>query len=135
MLMASYWITRNINVQGRALSTLWKARWLSYSPFSKEIQLQLRSDALRIYKAALSAVSPQEMVKNNLMFHQNILSIKEREFAVNKNVSVVAFGKAVLGMAKAVEEILEDHIIRGVASIPFGLPAAIKVCLCTRWKL
>lgn len=135
MLMASYWVTRNINVQGRALSTLWKARWLSYSSLSKEVQLQLRSDALRIYKAALSAVSPQEMVKNNLMFHQNILSIKEREFPVNKNVSVVAFGKAVLGMAKAVEEILEDHIIRGVASIPIGLPDAIKVCLCTRWKL
>ena len=135
MLMAFYWVTRNINVQGRALSTLRKPRWLSYSSFNKEVQLQLKSDAQTIYKAALSAVSPQEMVKNNLIFHQNILSIREREYAVNKNISVVAFGKAVLGMAKAVEEILEGHITRGVASIPVGLPDAIKVCLCTRWKL
>lgn len=46
---------------------------------------------------------------------------------MDKNVSVVAFGKAVLGMCKAVEDILKGHIIRGVASIPVGLPDAIKV--------
>jgi len=124
--MAFFCVARNINVQGRALSALWKARWFSYSSFNKDVQLKLRSDAQIIYMAALSAVSPQEMVKNNLLFHQNILSIKEREYAVDKNVSVVAFGKAVLGMAKAVEDILKDHITRGVASIPIGLPDAIK---------
>ena len=130
--MAFFCVARNINVQGRALSALWKARWFSYSSFNKDVQLKLRSDAQIIYKAALSAVSPQEMVKNNLLFHQNILSIKEREYAVDKNVSVVAFGKAVLGMAKAVEDILKDHITKGVASIPIGLLDAIKVR--THWK-
>ena len=67
------------------------------------------------------------MVKNNLKFHQGVLSIEEREYAIDKNISVVAFGKAVLGMAKAVEDILGDHISQGVASIPLGLPDAIKV--------
>ena len=125
--MALFCVTRNINVQRRVLSTLWKARWFSYSSFNKEVQLNLRSDAQTIYKEALSAVSPQEMVKTNLLFHKNALSINNREYSVDKNVSVVAFGKAVLGMCKAVEDILKGRIIRGVASIPVGLPDAIKV--------
>ena len=72
------------------------------------------------------------MVKNNLKFHQGVLSIEEREYAIDKNISVVAFGKAVLGMAKAVEDILGDHISQGVASIPLGLPDAIKVLVYGR---
>lgn len=124
--MALCSVARNIKVQGGGLSALMRARWFSYSSFNKEVQIYLRSDAQTIYKAALSAVSPQEMVKKNLLFHQNILSIEEREYAVDKNVSVVAFGKAVLGMAKAVEDILKDQVRQGVASIPVGLPDAIK---------
>lgn len=125
--MAVYSAPRNIKVLGRPLSLLWNARLLSYSPFDANLQLKLKSDAHTIFRAALSAVSPQEMVKNNLLFNQNILSIEEREYPVDKNVSVVAFGKAVLGMAKAVDDILGDQIVRGVASIPVGLPDVIKV--------
>lgn len=33
---------------------------------------------------------------------------------------MVAFGKAVLGMVKALEDILGEHIAGGVASIPVG---------------
>ena len=35
-------------------------------------------------------------------------------------MKVVAFGKAVLGMLGALERILGDHIVEGVASIPAG---------------
>ena len=127
--MALCYATRNIKVLGRPLSSLWNARLLSFSSFNPEVQLKLKSDAQTIFRAALSAVSPQEMVKNNLLFDQKILSIKEREYTVHKNVSVVAFGKAVLGMAKAVDDILGDQIVRGVASIPVGLPDVIKVSI------
>ena len=109
------------------MSPLWRTKSFSYSSFNADLQVKLKSDAQTIFRASLSAVSPQEMVKNNLLFHQNILSIKDREYAVDKNVSVVAFGKAVLGMAKAVDDILRDQIVRGVASIPVGLPDVIKV--------
>lgn len=94
---------------------------------SRDVQLKLKTDAQSIFHAALGAVSPQEMVKNNLLFRQNILSIMDHEYVVDKNVSVVAFGKAVLGMTKAVEDVLGDQIVRGVASIPVGLLHAIKV--------
>lgn len=128
--MALFYATRNTKALGRpmiAMSSLWRTKSFSYSSFNADLQVKLKSDAQTIFQASLSAVSPQEMVKNNLLFHQNILSIKEREYAVDKNVSVVAFGKAVLGMAKAVDDILRDQIVRGVASIPVGLPDVIKV--------
>lgn len=125
--MALYYATRDIKALGRPLSSSWRAKSFSFSSFNADLQFKLKSDAKTIFRASLSAVSPQEMVKSNLLFHQNILTIKEREYAVDKNVSVVAFGKAVLGMAKAVEDILGDQIVRGVASIPVGLPDVIKV--------
>ena len=125
--MAFYYVTRNSKALGRPMSSLWRTKSFSYSSFNADLQVKLKSDAQTIFRASLSAVSPQEMVKNNLLFHQNILSIKDREYAVDKNVSVVAFGKAVLGMAKAVDDILRDQIVRGVASIPVGLPDVIKV--------
>ena len=121
--MALYYATRNMKAVGRPLTSLWRTK----SSFNTDLQLKLKSDAQTIFRASLGAVSPQEMVKNNLLFHQNTLSIKEREYAVDKNVFVVAFGKAVLGMAKAVDDILRDQIVRGVASIPVGLPDVIKV--------
>lgn len=44
------------------------------------------------------------------------------------NVKVVAFGKAVLGMVSAVEGILGEHIVEGVASIPVGAMEMAQKC-------
>ena len=38
-------------------------------------------------------------------------------FELNQNVVVVAFGKAVLGMTKHLDELLHDHIREGIASV------------------
>lgn len=68
------------------------------------------------------------MVKNTLTLNKTRLLVnKDSEYMVYKNVYVVAFGKAVLGMARAVEDILGQNIVQGVASIPCGLQDAIKV--------
>lgn len=37
-----------------------------------------------------------------------------------RNVKVVAFGKAVLGMVAAVEGLLHNHVVGGVVSVPVG---------------
>uniref|UniRef100_A0A8C3CYB1 Glycerate kinase n=1 Tax=Cairina moschata TaxID=8855 RepID=A0A8C3CYB1_CAIMO len=42
------------------------------------------------------------------------LIVKGRAFPVKRNLYLVGFGKAVLGMAAAAEEILGDHLIRGI---------------------
>lgn len=44
------------------------------------------------------------------------------------NVKVVAFGKAVLGMVSAVESILGEHVIEGVASVPVGAVETAQKC-------
>ena len=43
-------------------------------------------------------------------------------------MKVVGFGKAVLGMATAVERLLGDHVTAGLVSVPVGiLEAASKM--------
>ena len=48
------------------------------------------------------------------------LTVEKKEYQLNRNVFVVGFGKAVLGMARVVEDILGDHIRKGILSIPVG---------------
>lgn len=43
------------------------------------------------------------------------------------NVKVVAFGKAVLGMVEALESLLEQHIVAGVASVPKGVMGRVQL--------
>ncbi len=50
-----------------------------------------------------------------------------RNCALYRNVKVVAFGKAVLGMVTSVERLIGDHIIEGVASVPVGTVDTAKV--------
>lgn len=96
---------------------------------TRVLRSNLRSDAVKIFRSALKAVTPQEMVKNSLSLNKTRLLVNnEAEYLIYKNVYVVAFGKAVLGMTRAVEDILgPKNIVKGVASIPCGLQDAIKV--------
>ena len=98
--------------------------------FSDQIQGKLRADANSIFRAALGAVSPQKLVSEALRFEGNILKVEGSQYRAENNVSVVAFGKAVLGMAKAAEDILGKNITRGIASIPFGLVESIEANVC-----
>ena len=41
-------------------------------------------------------------------------------YKINKNVHVVAFGKAVTGMVRVVEELFGDDIVNAVAVVPDG---------------
>ena len=81
---------------------------------------ELQHTAMRIFMAGVQAVSPWKLVSDALTISGSKLVVKEREYCVHKNVHVVAFGKAVLGMVKAVNDILGSHIVTGVASVPYG---------------
>ncbi|KAK7102481.1 hypothetical protein V1264_020692 [Littorina saxatilis] len=85
--------------------------------------LQLESFHVRdMYKVAVNAVEPKHMVENVLQFDKfpSILTVKDEVYTVDHNVYVVGFGKAVLGMARAVEDVLGEHIAGGILSIPRG---------------
>ena len=47
-----------------------------------------------------------------------LLQIAHTRYKINKNIHVVAVGKAVIGMCHSVENIFGDHIVRGLAFVP-----------------
>lgn len=75
-----------------------------------------------IYNVAVSAVEPQHMIRKAVQYDADkaILTVQEKKYELNHNVYVVGFGKAVLGMGRAVEDILGEHIVKGILSIPTG---------------
>ncbi|CAB3990167.1 Hypothetical predicted protein, partial [Paramuricea clavata] len=81
---------------------------------------RLQQDAYKIFRAGVQAVSPCKLIPNALKVSRDKLLIQDIEYHLNQNVHVVAFGKAVLGMVQAVEDILGSHIVQGVASVPCG---------------
>lgn len=54
------------------------------------------------------------------------LTVDGKTYKLKKNVFVVGFGKAVSGMAKTLEDLVGQHIVRGVISIPFGSQKLFK---------
>ncbi|XP_021371829.1 glycerate kinase-like isoform X2 [Mizuhopecten yessoensis] len=75
-----------------------------------------------IFESSLDAVMPRKMVKRvlNLSRDNETLTVDGREYALHKNLNVVGFGKAVMGMARCVDDLLRPHIVDGVISVPHG---------------
>ena len=57
---------------------------------------------------------------------ENFLHISGQSYPLRKNVYVAAFGKAVLGMVRAVEEVVGDHLVKGIASVPKGIRETLR---------
>ena len=90
---------------------------------------KLQQDAFKIFQAGVHAVAPYKLISDALKVSGDKLLIQEKQYYLDHNVHVVAFGKAVLGMVQAVDNILGSHIVQGVASVPFGSRAQMfEVC-------
>ncbi|KAM8931109.1 glycerate kinase [Pelodytes ibericus] len=90
----------------------------------------LQEDARKIFWGAVSSVLPPLMLRRSLQvkdkFGSSVLECGGQEFTLNRNLYLVGFGKAVLGMAAAVEQIVGKHLVRGVISIPHGMQESVK---------
>ncbi|XP_053324904.1 glycerate kinase [Spea bombifrons] len=93
--------------------------------------LSLREDARKIFWGAVSAVLPPNMLQRSLKVREAcgslVLECGGVDFPLNKNLYLVGFGKAVLGMTAAVEQIVGNHILQGVISIPRGMEESLRV--------
>jgi len=78
--------------------------------------------AARILFAALEAVDPQKAVLNTLKYYDNKLEVNGVIHDLNKTgrVFLIGAGKAGEPMAMAVEELLGDHIDRGLVIVKEG---------------
>ncbi|XP_020280549.1 glycerate kinase isoform X2 [Pseudomyrmex gracilis] len=79
---------------------------------------EVKSDLKDIFRAAVKAVSPNEIVRRKVKFRDNTLYINEKSFHLRENVYLVGFGKAVMGMAQEFEKLLGNVLKKGIVSVP-----------------
>lgn len=82
--------------------------------FLSESRAHLRD----IFRSAVKAVSPNEIVRRRVKLRGNVLHVDERSFPLKGNVYLVGFGKAVMGMAVELERVLGDVLKKGIVSVP-----------------
>ncbi|KAK6994864.1 glycerate kinase [Biomphalaria glabrata] len=94
---------------------------------SVDLNMQLVMEARSIFQTAVNAVLPHQMIWNKLNYDKkkSTLHVDGIEYILNNNLYVVGFGKAVIGMARAIEDKLGDHMVTGVLSVPQGISRAL----------
>ncbi|MBN1958494.1 MAG: glycerate kinase [Desulfuromonadales bacterium] len=81
-----------------------------------------RQNAIDIFQAGLKAVEPGTAVKNKCRLDHEVLKIEGQNYPLDKfdKIIVIGAGKAGAPMAKALEEILGEHIAAGLISVKYG---------------
>lgn len=91
-------------------------------------QRNLRSDAARIWSAAIRAVEPEAAVRRFVSRRGNTLRIGDRRIDLKRTgqIWVLGAGKAAAPMARALEEVLGKHLSGGLVVTKYGhgLPLA-----------
>nr|KAF6420376.1 glycerate kinase [Molossus molossus] len=90
--------------------------------------MALAEQARKLFESTVGAVLPGPMMHRALSLDPGSgqLKVRDRSFQLRQNLYLVGFGKAVLGMAAAAEELLGQHLVQGVISVPKGIRAAIE---------
>ncbi|NXK88232.1 GLCTK kinase, partial [Formicarius rufipectus] len=91
--------------------------------------MSLREHALSLFRSAVGTVCPAPMMKRALKIQGKgcpQLLVKGQAFPVKRDLYLVGFGKAVLGMAAAAEEILGDHLAHGIITVPLGIKDSLQ---------
>lgn len=83
-------------------------------------------EAKSIFVVAVAAVEPCKLIENSVRLEDGHLMVNNQSYELQKPCYVVAFGKAVLGMVIAVENILGDWIKEGMATVPLGIFECFK---------
>lgn len=109
------------------ISKNWQPKIFKMSASVINRELTLKQKCLEIFRTAINSVLPQNIIKNNISMEGNRLLIKKQSFPIHNNVHVAGFGKAVMGMAAAVEQILGDHLVQGVISVPLGIQKVLRL--------
>ncbi|XP_068109279.1 glycerate kinase [Hyperolius riggenbachi] len=89
----------------------------------------LQDDGHQIFRSAVSAVLPPQMLQRALAVRESagsaVLECGGKKYPLHNNLYLAGFGKAVLGMAAATERIVGKHLVQGVISIPQGMQKSL----------
>ncbi|GBM94473.1 Glycerate kinase [Araneus ventricosus] len=89
----------------------------------------LCKDARAIFETAYKSVQPLNLINKEVEINSNSLQIQGKSFQIFKNVYIVGFGKAVLGMATALETKLQENLVSGIISVPDGMLTTLETKL------
>jgi len=96
-------------------------------------QIKVYNDLKDIFNKAVERVKPYYIIKNSVKLNGNILTIHHNSslYSVNleeyKKIVVIGAGKATASMAKAIEEILDKKIEKGLISVKYGYTENLKI--------
>lgn len=127
----SWWIRGMVSVF-KSLPITGKICWSPHFSFTSEIsslKMTLKDHGLHFFRSAVGAVLPGPMLKRSLAVEPGgcpRLLLLGRPFELKRNLYLVGFGKAVLGMAAVAEDILGGYLTRGIISIPQGIQEILR---------
>ncbi|WP_457640790.1 glycerate kinase type-2 family protein [Persephonella sp.] len=75
--------------------------------------MRLREDAVNIFLKSIEAVHPKNIIPENLSVKDRTIYIQNKSFPIKDRLFIFGSGKASIEMAKAVENILSEHIAGG----------------------
>lgn len=83
--------------------------------------MNLNNDAYTILNAAIDAVKPSKLIKNQIMLKDNILQIKKQQTDLSQfeNIYVIGAGKASAFMAQSLEDILQNRVTSGAVVVKY----------------
>jgi hydroxypyruvate reductase len=98
-----------------------------------ELLVKMRGDAEKIFRAAVASVDPYEAVKRHVKRHGEKLMVGggrggriELDLRRFENIYLVGGGKATAPMAKAMEDLLEGRISRGLINVKYGFTEELR---------
>jgi glycerate 2-kinase len=94
---------------------------------------KLREDAVSLFYAGIEAASPCNLIPNNMLLEENILTISDingtnKSFDLNNynRITVIGAGKASLPMGYEVEKILDGKIDEGLVVTKYNFRSELK---------
>jgi glycerate 2-kinase len=87
-----------------------------------ELDRRARRLAVNCLESAVNSVDPNRIVRSRVCLKDSVLSVDQHLFDLRRfrNIYVVGGGKASGSMAAALEQILDNHVTRGLVNVPKG---------------
>lgn len=97
-----------------------------FSTSTRKFTKDLCQEASVIFQSAYKAVQPSILMRKAIEVHENNIVIQGKHFSLAKNVYIIGFGKAVLGMTAVLDFKLKGHNVSGIISIPTGTQSSLQ---------
>lgn len=91
-------------------------------PVIQRIKVDMRS----LLDKSVRAVQPDNLLRSAIHVKENILAVNDTQYQLSKNIYLIGFGKAALGMACEAERIFGNHLCSGIISVPKGIQETMK---------